>query len=223
MYKIFFHDPWNSFQYLCVDRLAVSGGCQGVDVGRPVLVEVLFLVVDDAQALLGPRADGEDAHLEGLVVHLFQQTRVATGLLVALVDLAGAAALHHLAGHLLAADPHGEIGYRGVFGHGKRIEGFHLTLLQIFKYLGDLGYCDIVVNGNPDVVFYDFQFAAQASILVQNALLLDGLSQLGDEGYWEGRDVAITYTDTSAPNSPNRASATDRSSPSTRRTSGTHT
>ena len=146
-----------------VDRGACGRG-QRVDVGRPFVVEVQLLVVGDLHALLGPRRDGEDAHLEGLVVRLLQQAGIAADPLVTVVDLPRALLLDDLADHLLAVDPHAEVGHGCALGHGEGVERLDLPVLQVTEHLGDGGDGDAVVDRDLDRLLFDLELAAEAAV-----------------------------------------------------------
>ena len=137
---------------------------QRIDVRRPVIVEIELLVIGDAHALLGAWADGEDAHLERLVIDLFEQTGVAANPLIAVVDFAGALLLEHFADHLLAVDPHAEVRHRSALGNGEGVKGFDLAVLSVDEDLLDFGDGNAVVDGHLHIVLLDFQCAAQPTV-----------------------------------------------------------
>jgi hypothetical protein len=128
------------------------------------VIEVQLLRVRDLHALLGPRRDGKDAHLERSVIHLLEQTRVAAALLVALVDLAGAFLLDDLAGHLLAVDPYAEVRDRPAARDGERVQRLDDAVLHVLENLRDFGDGHAVVDRDLDDVLLDRQLPAEAVV-----------------------------------------------------------
>ena len=95
---------------------------------------------------------------------MLEQPRIAPLLLVAVVDLAGALLLQHLADHFLAIDPHAEVGDRCALRHREGVERLDLALLGVLEDLRDVGDGDAVVDGDVDVVLLDLQHAAEAAV-----------------------------------------------------------
>ena len=123
-----------------------------------------LLTDDDLHALLRPRGNRKDPHFKRLVIHSLQQSRSSPHLLVALVDLASARFLDHLAGHLLAGDPHGKVRHRRPPRHGEGVEGLHLAVFHVLEDLCDLGDSHAVVDGHAGRVLLDLQGTPQPAV-----------------------------------------------------------
>ena len=89
------------------------------------MIEVQLLIVADLDFLFGAGGNGKNPQFERFVVHLFQQARIAPGLLVAVINFPRAFLLEDLAHHFLSVDPHAEARDGRALGHRERVERFH--------------------------------------------------------------------------------------------------
>src|SRR5690349_20654242 len=92
------HDRNRRFDFKSDGKLArrtrvhslAGNGRQRIDVGGGIVIIIELLVVTDLDLLVGLRTNRKDAHVESAIIGLFEQPRVAAGLLVAIVNVAGA-------------------------------------------------------------------------------------------------------------------------------------
>ncbi len=130
----------------------------------------------------------QDAPVDDMhaVIAKLQEAGVALHLLVAVVDLAGALLLDDFADHLLAVDPHAEVGDARVLRHGEDIEGFDDPVFLVDEDLLDLGHRDAVVDDDADVVLLRFEHSAETAVGDQLAGSEDGGGE-GHQGHQRGR------------------------------------